>query len=325
MKSSILFISLLLNINCLAQKESIYISKFTNINPISYTDVVYTASKDTVLISTYSGRIARIIKNQSKEIVVANIDDEIYSLNYSKQKKQIIASTLSKGILLVNELTGKIVRTIPIPSSWSNSVVCSEDLRYITALDQKGNRYLFDANKNYKNIGNDTLIPSGRIAAIDSNYIATIVTSKKVTLWSLIERKEIKSWSVELERFGDMDYAGGFLSINFNECTKYDALIKAASVKIMHPNWPLANPDNPAETFDIPLQLQINAAKFVKGFIYTGSIDRSVRVWDKNSGQLITTLYGHKGSITKIKVNTSQTQVVSVDLKGVIKFWEVMK
>src|SRR5258708_4249151 len=80
-----LFIGLLIGCFsvCCCQAQDIYIPRFTNINPISYTDVIYTGIKDTVLVSTYSGRISRIINSDLKEKVITKIDDEIYALAYN--------------------------------------------------------------------------------------------------------------------------------------------------------------------------------------------------------------------------------------------------
>lgn len=323
MRNSITILLLCLSLNSIAQLNSIYINKFTNNNPVSYTDVIFIGSKDTVLVSTYSGRVAKIINGSNKEKVLAKINDEIYALAYNKNAREIIASTLENGILIINEINGKIIKRIPLNSSWANALVCSENFKYLITYDQKGKRYIFDIANNYQKIDFDTTMPPGKIIKIDKYNIATIVTSKKVTKWNLPEKKIVKEWDVVIDKFADMDNNGNFLSINFNECTKYDANNNFSSFKIMHPNWPLPNAENNSEVYEIPYQMQLNAAKFAKKYIYTASIDRSLRVWDKNSGKLITTLQGHKGSISKLKVTNEETQLVSIDLKGVIKFWDV--
>ncbi len=312
-----------MSVNCIGQHTDLFIKSLTNINPISYTDVIYKGQKDTVLVSTYSGRIAQIINGKNEESIIATIEDEIYALAYIKNKKQIIASTLSNGLLIINEQNGMIVKKLPLDSSWANSLICSENLQYVVAYNQKGKQYIFDIHNNYVDIGSDSLIPSGRIVKIDTNSTATIVTAKKVILWNLVDKTTVKEWDVEIAKFADMDNNGNFLSIDFNECAKYDANTKTVSFTVIHPNWPLPNPENETEIYDIPLQMQINAAKFVKDYIYTASIDRTVRIWDKYTGKLITTLAGHKGSISKMKVSNNEAQVVSVDLKGVINFWDV--
>jgi WD40 repeat protein len=322
MRTSLIIFLILFNVKTWAQENDIFIDKFTSINPVSYTDVIFIGTKDTVLVATFSGRISKIINGKNKENVIAQIDDEIYALAYNKNKKEIIAATLENGIIIINERTGEIVKKIPLNSSWAIAIVSSETNKYIATQDQKGNRYIFDIQNDYTNI-NDGFIPSGRVVAINQNNIATIVTSKKVALWDLLKKQIVKEWDIELKRYEDMDSNGDFLSINFNECLKYDANSKAIEFKIKHPNWLLPNPENLTETFEIPLQMQLNAARFAKNYIYTAGIDRSVRVWNKNTGEYITTLIGHKGSISKMKVSDDETQVVSIDLKGVIKFWEV--
>lgn len=323
MRNSLIILMLILSIISRAQKNNIYVNKFTSVNPVSYTDVIFTGTKDTVLVSTYSGRISRIINGENKEENIAKIDDEIYALAYNHRKKEIIASSLTKGILIINERNGKITKNIPLNTSWANNVIFSDNFRYIVAHDQKGRRYIFDLEKNYQNINSYINIPSGRIIKIDINNIVTIVATNKVSQWNLQNSRLINEWDFEFKRFSDMDPEGNFLSIDFNECTKHEALSKSAAFKVKHPNWLLPNIENETEVYEIPFQMQLNAAKFAKNFIYTASIDRSVRVWDKSSGELIKTLSGHKGSISKMKVSENENQVVTVDLKGIIKFWDV--
>lgn len=156
MRNSIVIFLLSISINSLAQLNSIYIKKFTNINPVSYTDVLFIGTKDTVLVSTYSGRIARVINGSGKEKILAKIDDEIYALAYNKNAGEIIASTLENGILIINERNGKIIKKVPIHSSWANALVCSENFKYLVAYDQKGKRYIFDIANNYQNIDFDS-------------------------------------------------------------------------------------------------------------------------------------------------------------------------
>lgn len=323
MRNKALSFLLMINMGSMAQEKEMYINKFTGINPVSYTDVIYTGSKDTVLVSTYSGRIARVINGENRERLVAQLDDEIYALAYNKGKKEIIAATLGNGLIIINERNGQIIKKIPLPSSWTNAMVFSEDLKYIELNDQNGKRYIFNTWSNYTNTDTGSLVPSGRIVKIDRNYVATIVTSKKITQWNLSEKQVVKEWDIALVKFADSDTLGNFLSVDFNECAKYNAETDVVEFKVKHPDWPLPDPENNTKVYEIPYQMQLNAAKFARNFIYTAGIDRSVRIWDKNTGKLITSLTGHKGSISKMKVSGDETQVVSVDLKGVIKFWKV--
>jgi len=45
----------------------------------------------------YSGRIAQRTKGQSDEHIIAQLDEEIYSLAYSEKRDEIIVATLQSG------------------------------------------------------------------------------------------------------------------------------------------------------------------------------------------------------------------------------------
>lgn len=70
----------------------------------------------------------------------------------------------------------------------------------------------------------------------------------------------------------------------------------------------------------IPYRMQINTARMVGQYIFTGGIDRTVRVWDKLSGKMIKTIDAHKGTVVKILGSPNGLQVVSIDVKGGIHF-----
>jgi WD40 repeat protein len=323
MKNSVMLLLLLIASQGRSQMNDLFVDRFTGINPVSYTDVVYIGEKDTVLVSTYSGRIARIINGQDGETILAQVGDEIYALAYNPIQQEILASTLLNGILVLDAGNGKLLRKISLAATWANTIGCSDDFRYLYAHDQKGQLHSFDMQNNYTRIKPDSSVPPGRIIQIDAQNRVNSISPKKLTIWELHSGKIIKQSKLDLARFADRDSRGNILSIDFNTCKKWDANTQANTLELAHPNWPLPNPENESEVFEIPYQMQLNAAKFARNKIYTAGIDRSVRVWDKESGQLLQTLNGHKGSISKLKVSPNQSQVVSVDLKGAIRFWEV--
>lgn len=303
--------------------QDIFIPKFTNINPISFTDVTYISKKDTVLVTTYNGRIAKIIKDNPKEIFVAKIEDEIYSISYNPEKKVIAITTLENGILIVDINSGKILKRLPIKNSWCINAFYNDNFKYLISHDQDGNRYVWDVNKGYEFVNLSKEIPMGGIKNINEKEVFTIITSNKLLFWDSIKKETISEFKISLQRFADMDSLGNFLSLDYNECTKFNIYKNSKEFKIKHPNMPFKNPNDSNEIVEIPFQMQLTAAKFAGDKIVTASIDRSIRVWEKNSGELIETLTLHNATINKIKVSKDQSQVVSIDLKGGIHFWEV--
>ncbi|WP_333693648.1 hypothetical protein [Flavobacterium sp.] len=333
-----IFVLIFLSFKMLAQNEGLLIDKMTAINPTSYTDVVYVGSRDTAVISTYSGRLSKIIKNQPGEKIITNLNDEIYSLAYNNKRKEIAASTMEGGIKIINLTSGKIIKTIPLKTTWSNLILYSDDFNYLLAHDVKGNRYIWDVTKNYKTIEFPSKIPNGRIFQMTDESLLKIITNKNLYTWNYNEDKLQKIDSINIKRFGDIDEHGNILSVDFNTCYLFENENKKNKFEVKHPNWlryykdfpkyEIYKKQNPNDFTDDGYlimegyHMQLTMVRFIKDKICTASIDRSIRVWDKSTGNLIDSLTGHKGTVNKIKVNNNNDQLVSVDLKGGIKFWD---
>lgn len=316
----ILYTVILFFIAIFCRSQNIFIPKLTNINPVSYTDVVYTGIKDTVLVSTFSGRISKRINGNPKEIVIAKIDDEIYSLAYHPQRKEIVAATLENDILLINEKNGKIIKKLPLKTTWSIAVFFSDNFNYLVTQDQKKNQYVWDATKNYQELILPSDFPKGNIVKIDKQNVAIIVTSNKVVYWNMSNNTVQKEIIVDLKKFADMDNEGNFLSLNYNECTKYNSNTHQSEFKLKHPNWITHDIEDESKVYEDDYSMNLTTAKFAKNKIFTASIDRSIRIWDKKTGALLKSLTDHKGTVNKLKVSKDESQLVSTDLKGGIQF-----
>lgn len=318
--NKILYTVILFFMAIFCRSQNIFIPKLTNINPVSYTDVVYTGIKDTVLVSTFSGRISKRINGNPKEIVVAKIDDEIYSLAYHPQRKEIAASTLENDILIINEKNGKIIKKLPLKTTWSIAVFFSDNFNYLVTQDQKKNQYVWDATKNYQELILPSDFPKGNIVKIDKQNVAIIVTPNKVVYWNMSNNTVQKEIAVDLKKFTDMDNEGNFLSLNYNECTKYNSNTHQSEFKLKHPNWITHDIEDESKVYEDNYSMNLTTAKFAKNKIFTASIDRSIRIWDKKTGVLLKSLTDHKGTVNKLKVSKDESQLVSTDLKGGIQF-----
>lgn len=320
----------------LGQIADLFIPKMTAINPVSYTDVVYTGVKDTVVVCTYNGRLAERVNGRSKERFIANLRDEIYALAFNKEKNQIAASTFQSGIIIVNRSSGKILYRLPLKETWALRIEYSKDMNCLFANDQRGNRFIWDVSNNYRPISFTGSSPQGALLSINRDTI-TSLTPSKILKWNLRTGKMISEKAVSLSKFGDTDAAENILNIRFNECELISSDSNRIVFSVKHPSWlrPVESMggEDAARTaglkvengyFEDPhYQMALTQAKFAQKIILTASIDRSIRVWDKQTGSLLKSLTGHKATVNKIKVNKSETQIVSVDLQGGIRFWDV--
>ena len=91
---------------------------------------------------------------------------------------------------------------------------------------------------------------------------------------------------------------------------------------VNHPSWIFLDPRDKM-LGEIPFSMKLTEGKLADTRIFTAGIDRSIRVWSVVDAELIDSWTGHQATISDLKVNHDQSQLVSVDLKGNIKFWKL--
>lgn len=297
-------------------------NKLTAINPLSYTSVVYSSGKDTVFVSTYSGRIAQRINTDPSEKIIVNIDDEIYALAYVRDQNTILASTLNSGILAINAKTGKIIKSIPINNSWAISLSVTKNEKYLftSALDEKS--YIWDIAKNYEQVDLPESLAKSVLRGSDDSNKFYFTSKGKALVWNLDQNKIEKELSIGFNKLVDIDNQGHILLLNHHEALLYDMKTDSIRFNVSHPSWLYLDSDDKL-LGEIPLSMKLTKGKLADNRIFTAGIDRSLRVWSSKGGELLESWTGHHGTISDVKVNGDQSQLVSVDLKGIIKFWDL--
>lgn len=312
----LLILSILLSCSKIDKKVN---QQLIAINPISYTDVTYCSKKDTVLVSTYSGRISKRIKGHSREELVIKLRDEIYSIQYLKKQNMIIASTLNSGILFIDISTGKIKKELKIEkNAWINSIFLSYDETYLIGFDVKGNNHIWNLSKGYEKLKLTKELSNSYIRFADKSGFLYFQTQDKYIKWDPIVKKIENEFKIS-GRLVDVNENGDLLSLNFNEFEAFSSKADSVLFKKKHPYYiyKLQNGD----TVHDPYQLKLTDARFGMEKIYTSGLDQSIRVWSKINGKLLDEWYEHNATISALDI--TQEQMVSVDLKGGIKFWNL--
>ena len=315
--------------------EGLFVERLTGNNAVSYTDVTFAGVKDTVLVTTMSGRVAFRYKDHTEENVVGHIDDEIYVVSYNNYKKHIALSTLGSGIIILDANSGKELHKLPVIDTWCLSMGYSKNEEYLYANDQRGNRFIWSVANDYKPVNIPETMPQGHIRTMDVDVL-TIVSRGKLIRYDLNKQQVLKEDLINFIGFADMDDNGNVLSVNHNTASLFNINSDTAMFTIQHPGWlrSIESYDSSAIEqikqagltiengyFEDPnYHMSLTAAKFGKDKIFTSSIDRSIRVWDKKTGQLLKSITGHKATVNKIKMSPDENQLVSIDLKGGIQF-----
>ena len=58
--------------------------------------------------------------------------------------------------------------------------------------------------------------------------------------------------------------------------------------------------------------------------IVSGSLDKTVRVWDAVTGTLINTLQGHSGGVTAVAYSPDGTKIVSGSGDKTVRVWDAV-
>lgn len=315
-RDSILFWSTVLLGMYSCSNETKMPQKLTGINTLSYTDVTYVSTKDTVIISTYSGRISKRINGLEEEQVITQLNDEIYSLSFSKKRNEIIASTMTGGVVILGASSGKVKKTLSTGTSWINSLNLSSNGKFLMGYNGQRKNFVWNVEKNYEPVNYPSDFPNCivRFGKGDNLYHSGV---DQIILWNP-EKASITTKPLSSGRLVDADMYENTVQLSHHE---FVINLNKDSTEIIgkHPNWPYyyARYDT---IIRIPYNMQLTTARFAKQTLCTGGIDRSVRFWDVTTGKLKDELLAHRATISSIDISEDETQVVSVDLKGGVHF-----
>jgi WD40 repeat protein len=296
-------------------------SAFTAVNPLSYTDVVYVSNKDTVLIATFDGRISERINGKEKENLIINLSDEIYSLTFDAKNQRIYASTLSSGIVIIDYKKKKVLNHILLKETWIANLMLSKDGNVLAGRSSNRKNYIWNLKNGTTQLQIPDSLSDHKIMGI-SNLGSIILKSKgSYIFWNPLNNSIEKEVKINGE-LAAIDSNSNMLLISHNNFQYYNASFDSISSKKQHADWPYYVKEQDT-TLRIPLQLALTVGQLTDKYIFTAGIDRSIRKWDKTSGDHLEDILKHKATISAVDISPYGTQLVSIDLKGGIFFHEL--
>lgn len=315
----LLFIALILA-NC---EQNISIKKYelTGINPIAYTDVIYGSNQDTVLASTFNGKIYQIINSNLDRKEIASVNDEIYNMAFNAKRNEIYAATLKSGILVINIKNGNVIRNLPIKETWAHKIYYNESNGILCTFDFRGNHYIWNSLNDYEQLNTPAYLSRMIPRHLSDKGDIYFDGREEVVIWNYLTNKEVKRKKVK-GKLVDVDHEENFLMMGGKEFAFYSSQHDSIYYKKKHPDWPIHIPEKDT-IVNIPISRDLITGLLTENNIYTIGLDRSLRKWDKQSGNLIETYLKHKGSISAMDITKDRSQLVTVDLEGEIEFWDL--
>lgn len=303
------------------RKINIIEGSFTAINPLSYTDVVYKSTRDTVLISTFSGRIAERVNGQNEERVLINLSDEVYSMAFEPRSHSVYASTLKSGIIKIDIDKGKITDTLPLKSSWISDLHISKNGDILVGRSADGKNYLWNLRNNNAPILLSERLSILSVSGFDEAGCVILRGNGKYTFWNP-QKESIEKEMTASGKLVSVDELGNMLLFSDKEFRFYNAFADSVSFRKRHQDWPYYIKEQDT-IVRIPLQLSLTVGQLTDEYIFTSGVDRSIRKWSKFDGQHLKDIVEHKATISAIASSPDHSQIVSVDLKGGILFSDI--
>ncbi len=317
------FLLLFLLLTGCEQKISVEQSELTGINPLSYTDVVYKGNRDTVIVSTFDGRLLEIINasNDKQESLIINVEDEIYSIAYDPGRDQVYAATLNSGILVIDIVQGRIIRTLKNKTKWSSYIYFDPEQDILATSDYGDHTYVWDIQNDFAplNVPDDFtgMAPRG----ISREGILYFDGNNQIGEWDLNDKNETSKFRLG-GKLTDLDKNGNLLLFSHDKFSVYDTKRDSLLYQNKHPDWPIYVKSRDT-IFRAPVSLSLTTGILSNEYVFTSGIDRSIRMWNRDSGVLMEDLLGHRATIIAMDLSGDGMQLVSVDLKGGIRFWEL--
>jgi len=317
--AGILFLSIILW-SC-KQEISIKKGRFTAVNPVSYTDVIYKADRDTVFVSGFDGKIHEVIKSETKQQQIAAIGDEIYAMAYDKRKSRLYAATLNSGIVVVNTKDGSVVKQLPLKNTWAKQLTYNSHNGILATYDFKGYHYVWNTNEDFNAIETPKVLQGTRPRYIRDNGDIFFDGKQGVIVWNY-KTKTIIQKNKTSGHLIDVDDQNNYLMLSGKEFSFFDTKADSIVYSQKHPDWPIYVADKDT-TVKVPLHLEIISGIITTYTIYTCGLDKSLRKWDKQSGELMNTYLLSKNTPSAMDIAKDGGQLVIVDLGGNIQFQEL--
>lgn len=319
------FILLIVIISSCKQNISLKETKLTEINPLSYTDVIHKSGRDTVLVSTFDGKIIQIIKDEkvNGQKVIIDINDEIYNIAYNRAENMIYVASLNSGIVIIDENKAKIEKTLPIGEKWCTSVSYNDENKILFASGYTSKPHLWNVDNNYTLINPPNEFSDMQPKEITNEGIVLFDGNGIIGLWDL-NKKSVNKTAKLPGRISDLYSSDKVLSISDKKFILKNIKTDSVLFERTHPNWPIYVSSQDT-TVKVPVSFALTDVVSTEKYIFSASIDKSIRKWDVENGELIDDLLGHRATISSLSVSEDENQLVSVDLKGNIKFWDLTK
>ncbi|MCF4969875.1 nSTAND1 domain-containing NTPase, partial [Nostoc sp. CMAA1605] len=255
-------------------------------------------------------------KKENRAIEINTLEghsNEIRSITYSPNGKQLASASLDGSIKIWDISTGKTLTTIKDHSNTVYSVTYSPDGKQLASasLDKSIKIWDISTGKTITTFKGHSNTVYSVAYSPDGQKLASASLDKTIKIWDISTGKTITTLK---------GHSDGVRSFTYSPDGKHlasaslDGSIILWNVRTGKPLTTLKGHSNTVYS----VAYNPNGQQLV-----SASLDGSIKIWDVSTGKTITTLSGHSNTVYSVAYNPNGQQLVSASLDGSIKIWDV--
>lgn len=294
------------------------------------------------------------------EILKINVNSGVNSIALIPEgRSRVVAVTISGGIFLWNAATGELLKHDDREDAQSalRSVAWSPDGKHIASSSSDGNIQIWDST----NLNLISTLPSESIYDIidvswspDNIHIVSGSYTGQVNIWNTETGENERTLGEETDEMDNAEHTSLILSVAWSPDGK--KIISSSDDGIVH-LWNAETGEleqglvSPSQVTSISFNhdgsqyvtgetrgiLRIpNKNILMKGhtrgitstdwsadgrYIVSGSVDKTVRVWDAVKGQSLAVLRGHDDTVTSVVISPNGDYIMSGSLDRTVRVW----
>ncbi|MBD2201038.1 serine/threonine protein kinase [Calothrix sp. FACHB-1219] len=262
---------------------------------------------------------------------IGNVNTEIHSLAFSPDGK-ILASGDEKIIKLWDLNSQKVLTTLSGHTHAVKSLNFSPDGKILASASDDRSIKLWDISTSEEIctlLGHTHAVKSVAFSP-DGKILASGSWDKTIKLWDVNTREEISTLT------------GHQLQVNSVAFSPQGQILASASLDRTVRLWELLNNDVILASNNITKEFKNRPNCTLLGtlsghawavltvafspdgkILATGSDDNTIKLWQVNTGQVITTLLGHSWSVVAVAFTIDGTMLISASRDRTVKLWQV--
>lgn len=259
------------------------------------------------------GSILRMWEVKSGKAVMEYVGHEktVVSFDISPDEKMIASGGGSGKIIIWEKNSGKQLMSLEGHNSPVFDLCWSQNQKQLVSTSWDGKVLVWDiaSGKIISRIYWDNLSAYAVSFTSDDLYLIVARLDQKLELYEVATGQLVKSFIGHTRNVNELlltDKPEEFISLSDDGTAIlwniYDGMIRK---KYSHPKG------------------SIRAALLNKEKIYTGGEDKIIRIWNRKSNELLLQLEGHQSTISSLNINQDASLLISGDLDGVTKFWDL--